>query len=68
MLALIVGLVVAGGGSILAYLFKGTVGAWLFKKPPVAQQTADIQQKMDEEIINKPTMSQTEKNLQNGTF
>jgi len=68
MIALFVSVLVAGGGSILACLFKDTVGAWIFKKPSITQQAVDTQQRMDEAIINKPTTSQTEKNLENGTF
>lgn len=69
MIALLISVLVAGAGGILVYLFRETIGAKLFPKPPSPeQQAANMQAAEDKPIVSPPSQNQTEKNLNDGKF
>jgi hypothetical protein len=68
-IGLIIAIAIAGCGGILTFLFRKTIGAWLFPIPPsVPQQMVDKQKKMDNDILNPPDKNKTINDLNNGTF
>lgn len=53
-------------GGIGAYLFRATLGAWIFAKPNPAQQAVDQQRKMDQAVIDTPDQAEAVRKLKDG--
>lgn len=60
-------LLASAGAMVLAYVFKDTVLAWIFRKPNPAQVAVNTQQKMDQDLINRPSQEQAVKDLEDGS-
>jgi len=68
MFALLIAVGVSAAGGCLAYLFKDTILAAIFRKPDPTQQAIDKQRQMDQNLINPPSEDQTSKDLKDGSF
>jgi hypothetical protein len=66
MIAIILAVVASVVGGIGTYLFRSTIGSWLFSKPSPAQAAVFQQKAMDEAVVNRPDQAQAVKDLRDG--
>jgi hypothetical protein len=66
MITLIIAAIVSIIGGIGTYLFRATIGSWIFSKPDPAQAAVNQQKAMDDAAMNPPSQAQAVKDLKDG--
>jgi hypothetical protein len=66
MIAIIIAVFASVVGGIGTYLFRSTIGSWLFNKPSPAQAAVNQQKAMDEAVLDSPSQEQAVKDLEDG--
>ena len=66
MLSILTLIAISAAGGCIAYLFRDTVLAAIFRRPSPVQQVVNTQQKMDQDMIDVPDQQKAIKELDDG--